>query len=308
MSVDGTLLDRPRENTMQHTTGQPVAGQPKDHLYLLMHGVIYTSPSIVTKSTSPSSAYILLTVQRQSFEVTIGKQACESAAMAIRPLKERGLRAENKQMVCILVHPTHREYRRFRAIGAPGWQQLDRDAFAGVDELLQSAYQGQLGIRRAHELLEKVVAITVRYLPQTRSKDVRSELIHKMLQEKPNCQLNELAEAAGVTPERMSHLFTRVVGLPWRSFQLWQKVRAVGSALGSGRRLAEIANAAGFSDAAHLSNTWHQAYGAAPSWFFKHEFVQVHYGLRPEVALQTAAPAREKKRRVCPHCGEELDN
>jgi len=311
MSPEATTLGRTHENAGKHLSGHPLAAgaRPKDHLYLLPHGVIYTSASIANKATSRSSGCILLTAQRDPFEVTIGKQVYEHTALAIRPLQERGLRAENCQLVSILVHPTHREYRRFRAIASPGCQSLDRDAYVAVDDLLQSAYHGQLGIQRASELLEKVIAITVRYLPQVRTRDARSELIHKMLQEKWNCQISELAEALGVSQDRMSHLFTRVVGLPWRSFQLWQKVSAVGSALGSGRRLAEIAAAAGFSDAAHLSNTWHQAFGAAPSRFFNHEVVQVHYGLQPEVALLTAAPtpAPEKVQRACPHCGERLD-
>jgi AraC-like DNA-binding protein len=308
MSVEVTRLGRPHENAGQHLVSQAAAARPKDHLYLLTHGVIYTSSSVATKATSRSSGCILLTAQRDPFEVTFGEQTSQHTALAVRPLQERGLRAENCQLVSIQVHPTHREYRRFRAIASPGCQQLDRDAYAAVDDLLQSAYQGQLGIRQAHELLEKVIAITVRYLPHVRTRDPRSEVIHKMLQEKWNCQLSELAGALGISQDRMSHVFTKVVGLPWRSFQLWQKVSAVGSALGSGRRLAEIASSAGFSDAAHLSNTWHQAFGAAPSRFFNHDVVQVHYGLQPEVALQTAAQPPKKVERSCPHCGGTLES
>jgi AraC family transcriptional regulator, arabinose operon regulatory protein len=308
MSVEATRLSRTRDDSSRHSSAQAANhGLPKDHLYLLPHGVIYTSASIVTRATSRSSGCILLTAQREPFEVTFGKQTCQQTALAIRPLQERGLRAENCQLVSILVHPTHREYRRFRAITSPGCQPLDRDAYTAVDDLLQSAYLGQLSVRQARELLEKVVAISVRYLPQVRTRDARSELIHKLLQEKWNCQLGDLAQALGVSQDRMSHLFTKVVGLPWRSFQLWQKVSAVGSALGSGRRLAEIAVTAGFSDAAHLSNTWHQAFGAAPSRFFNHNVVQVHYGLRPEIALETAAPAPKKVEHTCPHCGGKLD-
>jgi hypothetical protein len=58
-----------------------------------------------------------------------------------------------------MVHPTHREYRRFQAIAAAGCQPLDRDAFASVDALLWSAYCGELGIEGAHELLEKIMVL-----------------------------------------------------------------------------------------------------------------------------------------------------
>jgi AraC-like DNA-binding protein len=283
------------------------SGQLKDHLYLLPHGVVYTSPWLITKATTGSSGNILLSAQRKPFELNIARQTVVSSALAIRPLQERVLRAENRQLISILIHPTHPHYRRFRAIGAPGCQPLDRDAFSGMDDLLQSAYLGQLGISGAQELLETAVAIAVRYLPRIRSKDERCEQILHMLQENPGCQLKDLAEALGVSADRMPHLFTRAVGLPWRSFQLWQKVRAVGAAMGSGRSLTEIAIAAGFSDSAHLSNTWHQAFGAAPSKFFNHQLVQVHYGLCREPAQRAAASATAA-RCVCPHCGGALDN
>jgi AraC-like DNA-binding protein len=278
--------------------------EQKDHLYLLPDGVIYTSPSVSSGSTTRGNGCILLTARRKPFEVSIDKRTLSHNAVAIRPLQERGLRAEDCELVSIMVHPTHREYRRFQAIAA-GCHLLDRDAFASVDEQLWSAYCGELGIEGAHELLEKVIAITIRHLPQPRSNDPRSEQILAMLRENPGCQLSELSEKIGVSLDRMSHLFTRIVGLPWRSFQLWYKVSRVGSALGSGRRLAEIATAAGFADAAHLSNTWNQAFGAAPSKFFNQELVQVHYGLDVTAALQ-ADIGPKLQQRVCPHCGVEL--
>jgi AraC-like DNA-binding protein len=281
----------------------------RDHLYLLPHGSIHTSPSVITKSTSSSVAFILLSAQRLSFEVTVGQRTHISNAVAFRPMQEGGVRAENRALVSILVHPTHPEYRRFCAISDAGCQPLDRDAFGVADELLRRAYLGQLGIQGAQELLEMVVGATVRYLPRIRSKDDRCARILQMLQQNPYYQLSEFAEALHVPPHRMPQLFARAVGLPWRSFQLWQKVRAVGVEMGSRRTLTEIAMEAGFSDSAHLSKTWHQFFGAAPSKFFNHRQVQVHYGLcseplvnnKPSVETRPAAASG-----VCPHCGAEL--
>jgi AraC family transcriptional regulator of arabinose operon len=290
--------------------GELAAGETRDHLYLLAHGTIYASPWIITRATSRSPACILLTAQRKPFEVAIGNETHVSTALAIRPLQVRSLRAEHCELVSIMVHPTHPEYRRFCAIAAAGCQALDRDAFNDVDELLRSAYLGQLGVHGAQQLLETVVNIAVRYLPRIRTRDVRCERIVQMLQQNPYCQINELCEAINVAPERMPHLFVRAVGLPWRSFQLWQKVRAVGTQMGSRRSLTQIAITAGFSDSAHLSKTWHQSFGAAPSKFFDHRFVQVHYGLRlePEPPLRRVEPPPPAVAAagVCPHCGGPL--
>jgi AraC-like DNA-binding protein len=323
MSFDIPALFRPRaeairlpvcsqlESTETIENAEPrhlAAGETRDHLYLLPHGTIYTSPWIITKATSRSPACILLTAQRKPFQVSIGNETHISNALAIRPLQERGLHAEHCELVSILVHPTHPEYRRFCAIAASGCQALDRDAFNDVDELLRNAYLGQLGVHGAQQLLETVVSIAVRYLPRIRSRDVRCERIVQILQQNPYCQLNELCEAVNIAPERMPHLFARAVGLPWRSFQLWQKVRAVGVQMGSRRTLTQIAITAGFSDSAHLSKTWHQSFGAAPSRFFDHRFVQVHYGLHLEPPLTTVEPPPPlvAAAGVCPHCGGPL--
>ena len=278
------------------------ADQHKDQMYLLPHGLIYTSPWISAKPTARSSACILLTAHRQPFEVSFGKHGFAHTAIAVRPLQERGLRAENRAIISIHVHPTHPEYRRFSGIAEPGYQPLDRDAFSDVDELLRAAYAGELTTEQAAQLIEAVVAITVRHLPRVRVQDERSERLLELLQANPQCRISELAVALGVSCSRMLQLFTRAVGLPWRSYQLWQKVRTVGVRLSNGgKRLTEIAINAGFADSAHLSNAWNHAYGAAPSKFFSNELVQLHFGLM----TATARPARQA--RACPHCGAELD-
>jgi AraC family transcriptional regulator, arabinose operon regulatory protein len=287
--------------------GADPAGNAKDHVYLLPHGVIYTSPWFITESAACSPACILLSAQRERFEVSVGPESHLNSALAFRPRQQVGVRAENCALVCVLVHPTHPEYRRFRAIRAPGWQSLDRDGFNTANQLLHSACQGQLGIQGAQHLLEMVVDITARYLPRIRSQDPRYQRLLQLLQENPNCQLGELAEALHVAPERMHSLFARAVGLPWRSFQLWQKVRAVGVEMGSRRSLSEIAIQAGFSDSAHLSKTWHQFFGAAPSKFFNHRLVQVHYGQCSRRVVRHAGIERgTPDRHLCPHCGSVL--
>jgi AraC family transcriptional regulator, arabinose operon regulatory protein len=288
--------------------GEEAPAEVRDHLYLLPHGVIYTSSWITTKSTVCSPACILLSAQRQSFEVTVGKQTHSSDALVFRPMQAAGMRAENCSLASILVHPIHPEYRRFSAIATPGWQRLDRDAFSVADEMLHRACLGDLGIESAQQLLEMVVGIAVRYLPRIRSRDVRHQRLLELLQHNPHCQLGELAAALQVAPHRMPSLFARAVGLPWRSFQLWQKVRAVGVEMGSHRSLTEIAVKAGFSDSAHLSKTWHQFFGAAPSKFFNHRRVQVHYGLCSQESIRKPGlvlpPGRAE--RACPHCGSLL--
>lgn len=288
----------------------------KDHAYLTPYGFIYTSPWVVTRSTTRCSASILLSAKRSAFEVACGDHRASYQAITIRPLLERSLRAEDAQLVSIQVNPSHSLYRRFRAIANPGYLALDRETFAQYDEALEAVYMGKLAPGDAGQLLENIISVTSRSLPRAKRADPRIERVVEMLEDNPNYPLTELAATIGLSYDRMSHLFAEVVGLPVRSFLLWLKIRAASALLGSGMTLTEIALAAGFTDSAHLCNTWQQAWGTSPSYFLNNEYVEVHWstppGQRiPRTILSGGIDARaetsaEKKRAFCHHCGSPL--
>jgi AraC-like DNA-binding protein len=75
-----------------------------------------------------------------------------------------------------------------------------------------------------------------------------------------------LAHAAGVTPGHLSERFTQVVGLPLRSWLLWQRVRRSLSLLDRHRALgaAAIAATAGFSDQPHMVRTFSRLLAYTP--------------------------------------------
>ncbi len=73
------------------------------------------------------------------------------------------------------------------------------------------------------------------------------------------------AEVAGVSPSRLTHLFTREVGIPFRRYVLWWRMRRAAESLHDGRSLTEAALAAGFADAAHFSRTFKAMFGMPPS-------------------------------------------
>ena len=83
-------------------------------------------------------------------------------------------------------------------------------------------------------------------------------------------RLAELAATLGVSESWLAHGFTDAVGVPIRRYILWQRLwRAVEAAL-KGATLTRAAHEAGFSDSAHLSRTFRQTFGVAPSFLFEH--------------------------------------
>jgi len=78
-------------------------------------------------------------------------------------------------------------------------------------------------------------------------------------------RLTEAADVAHISPSRLTHLFSQEVGLPFRRFVLWLRLRRVVEEIGNQANLSQAAAAAGFSDAAHLSRVFRRAFGLTPS-------------------------------------------
>jgi AraC family transcriptional regulator len=73
--------------------------------------------------------------------------------------------------------------------------------------------------------------------------------------------LSEVATFVGLSPGRTRHLFVQQTGLPFRTFLLWLRLVRALEIFAGGASLTEAAHAAGFSDSAHLSRTFHRMFG-----------------------------------------------
>lgn len=87
--------------------------------------------------------------------------------------------------------------------------------------------------------------------------------------------LNEAAEIAFLSPTRFAHIFKDQVGLPFSRYMLWRKLTRAMVAIGSEETIAAAAHAADFADAAHLTRTFYQMVGMAPSVLMRGEFIEI---------------------------------
>ncbi|MGN6110274.1 MAG: helix-turn-helix domain-containing protein [Kofleriaceae bacterium] len=78
-------------------------------------------------------------------------------------------------------------------------------------------------------------------------------------------RLDEAARAAAISPTRLTHRFTREVGMPFRRFVLWARLARAVEATRRGANLSQAAAAAGFADSAHLTRTFRATFGLSPS-------------------------------------------
>ena len=87
--------------------------------------------------------------------------------------------------------------------------------------------------------------------------------------------LNQAADNACLSSTRFAHLFRDQVGLPFSRYMLWRKLTRAMVAVASERTIAAAAHAADFADAAHLTRTFYQMVGMAPSVLMQGEFIEI---------------------------------
>lgn len=87
--------------------------------------------------------------------------------------------------------------------------------------------------------------------------------------------LEEAAELAFLSPSRFAHLFKDQIGLPYSRYMLWRKLTRAMVAIASERTISAAAHAADFSDSAHLTRTFYQMFGMAPSALMRGKFAEI---------------------------------
>lgn len=246
--------------------GALAAVQKDNHYWFGARGFLFTSPWVVTASTVRHAAVVLLTASGEPFEIAAGGQVVRSAGAAVAPLTARGLRAVDVGLVSLHVFPPHPCYRAFQRVPAPGVMPLERARFAEFEPAMRRAYEGRLALAEAQALFDALVAAAVAQLPGASHSDCRPGLLHELLRENPACSLPELARELRMSYTGTSHHFSRAVGLPLRSYQLWLKYQTAAELRLRGGTLTEIAHAAGFVDSSHLCRSWQASYGLSPSY------------------------------------------
>lgn len=81
----------------------------------------------------------------------------------------------------------------------------------------------------------------------------------------PLKSVEKLAAEVGLSGSRFQHLFTREVGVPFRRYRAWQRMRGAIAEIVRGSSFGRAAHLAGFADQAHFGHDFWRTFGAAPS-------------------------------------------
>ncbi|WP_244478533.1 helix-turn-helix domain-containing protein [Methylobacterium sp. Leaf113] len=94
--------------------------------------------------------------------------------------------------------------------------------------------------------------------------------IARILAELRGCQdvqmsAGRLAASATLSSSRMQHLFSDAVGVPFRRYRGWLRMRSAIEAVVRGANFTGAAHEAGFADQAHFANAFRRTFGAPAS-------------------------------------------
>ncbi|HET7436132.1 MAG TPA: helix-turn-helix domain-containing protein [Thermoanaerobaculia bacterium] len=111
-------------------------------------------------------------------------------------------------------------------------------------------------------------------VPPARKLDERVTRVLQEIRESGDLRisLESIAAKAFLSPSRFQHLFKQQVGLPFRRYMLWRKLTRAMMGIARERTLTAAAQASDFADAAHLTRTFYQMFGIAPSLLMQGDF------------------------------------
>jgi len=74
--------------------------------------------------------------------------------------------------------------------------------------------------------------------------------------------VNTWAAQVGLSPSRFQHLFSQQIGVPFRRYRAWNRIRLAIREIIRGHNFTTAAHATGFSDSSHFSHEFRKTFGA----------------------------------------------
>ena len=215
----------------------------------------------------------------QTVEVTTGGETHVVGATLIPAHVPHSFSATADLLLVLLVEPTGRRGRLLNSIAR---QHRCMDLERHLASIPAPALTDDAGSMRSwcEQVIDIVAASAQRDLPEPAGlrREVTDTLayINNVLPDVP--RLTAAASMAGISASRLTHLFTTQVGIPFRRFVLWARIRLVTQHVQAGWNLTDAAASAGFADSAHFSRVFHNIFGLAPSAILPHLEIVGHLG------------------------------
>ncbi|BCN54297.1 helix-turn-helix transcriptional regulator [Prescottella equi] len=229
-------------------------------LTLTPGAVLYRGPGGNADLHAHHAVQVLITLD-EPFVLEFADSSLEASAAVVPSGLPHRLRCTSRDALLMLVEPLG---PRGRGLGAVGSRSRGQEHAHTLARIATERVREPSATATIDHLLG---AITSEGPPRSRalSRPVRSAVQHLERNAGTRPTLTGAAAEAHLSPSRLTHLFTQEVGIPFRRYGLWVRLRAVAEHVAAGSDLTRAAVAAGFSDSAHLSRVFKRNFGLTPS-------------------------------------------
>ena len=201
----------------------------------------------------------------------------EGRGILVRPDVEHSFNARGATGALLFVDPESNEGAWLQSVLA------DDITFAPAERLekclaeLRAFCERPLEGMAAGDLVRHCVQAFCAGAPPSRRLDPRMTRLLAKIREADELRLSleDAARLIHLSPGRFAHLFKDQLGLPFRRYLLWRKLTRAMLAIGREASMADAAHASDFADAAHLTRTFHQMFGIAPSVLMRGRFSEI---------------------------------
>jgi AraC-like DNA-binding protein len=135
----------------------------------------------------------------------------------------------------------------------------------GEIALFRSLYDDNTATRWIAEALSDLILFSARHARRQNDKRISHAIAAMSQQDDALLPLTRFADEVGLSNSRFQHLFTREVGVPFRRYRAWIRMRVALRHIVAGSDFTQAAHAAAFCDQAHFNHDFRRTFGAAPS-------------------------------------------
>ena len=229
-----------------------------NQIYLFDFYAVIISDSLNTEIHSHLAHQITFSVNDEQFQVEIDGKLIKEKVLFIPSGKPHRFLDSNSKYLSILV-----DNESLFEIGELKRRMEELDTFPRDLKDVKSLIKN-LGIDSDKNMDSRIVKV--------------KEMIEKT-EYLENIRLNEISKEISLSESRTLHLFKEEVGVPFRKYILWKKLKRaiLLFANSKDKKVTDIALEAGFSDSAHLSKIIKSSFGLSPTEILKNsQFIKDH--------------------------------
>ncbi|MGH0347836.1 helix-turn-helix domain-containing protein [Sinorhizobium meliloti] len=136
---------------------------------------------------------------------------------------------------------------------------------SGEVSVMRELWEDRAAARWAGLALEDLLRFSARRAAKNRDTRIAAAIDYLRTHPGELTSVSPLAKSLGLSSSQFQRIFTREVGVPFRRYRAWNRMRVAISEIVNGSNFTTAAHTAGFSDQAHFTNDFRRTFGAPPS-------------------------------------------